>query len=95
MKTYYVYILKCSDHSYYTGLTSNLQKRLVEHKTGVYSDSYTSKRRPFELVYYSKFTDVGLAIKTEKQIKSWSKAKKRALINNEFEKLRNLAKKKF
>ncbi len=95
MKIYYVYILKCSDNTYYTGITSNLTKRITEHKTGKHIDSYTYKRRPIHLEFYAEFTNVNLAIDTEKQIKKWSKAKKEALIKNEFEKLPNLAKKKF
>ncbi|EMQ95322.1 Putative endonuclease [Xanthomarina gelatinilytica] len=47
------------------------------------------------MVFYADFTDIRLAINSEKQIKKWSRAKKEALINNEFEKLPNLAKKKF
>jgi len=46
-------------------------------------------------VYYAEFTSIEIAIEKEKQIKKWSKAKKETLINNEFEKLPNLAKKKF
>lgn len=92
---YYVYILKCSDNTYYTGITSNVISRLKEHQTGKHQNSYTYKRRPVELVFYCEFTDVELAIKTEKQIKKWSRAKKEALIHNEFEKLPNLARKKF
>jgi putative endonuclease len=95
MKVYFVYILKCSDNTYYTGVTSNLNQRIIEHKTGKHIDSYTFKRRPIELVFYAEFTDINLAIITEKQIKKWSKAKKEALINNDFEKLPNLAKKRF
>jgi putative endonuclease len=95
MKTYYVYILKCSDKSYYTGITSNLEQRIFEHQAGEHIESYTYKRRPIELVFYAEFSDVGFAIDTEKQIKKWSRAKKEALINNKFEKLPNLAKKKF
>ena len=95
MKVSYVYILKCSDNSYYTGITSNLNARLLEHKTGKYKDSYTHYRRPVQLVFYCDFTDITLAISTEKQIKKWSKAKKEALINSEYKKLPNLAKKKF
>ncbi len=95
MKTYYVYILKCSDNNYYTGITSNLISRLKEHQIGKHQNSYTYRRRPVELVFYCEFTDVKLAIKTEKQIKKWSRAKKEALIHNEFEKLPNLARKKF
>ena len=95
MKTYYVYILRCKDESYYVGITSNLNQRLTEHNRGQYSDSYTYKRRPVELVFYCEFADVNLAISTEKQIKKWSRAKKEALIKNEFERLPNLSKKRF
>ena len=95
MKISYVYILKCSDNTYYTGITSNLEQRITEHKLGKHIESYTYKRRPIELKFYAEFTDISIAIQTEKQIKKWSKAKKEALINNEFEKLPNLAKKKF
>jgi putative endonuclease len=95
MKVYYVYILKCSDKSYYTGITSNLEKRFFEHQEGKHVESYTYKRRPVKLVFYAEFTNVELAISTEKQLKKWSRVKKEALINNEFEKLPNLARKKF
>ena len=90
-----IYILKCSDNNYYTGITSDLTKRLIDHNSGKYKDSYTSKRQPLELMFYAEFTDINFAIEKEKQIKKWSKAKKEALINNEFELLPNLAKKKF
>lgn len=95
MKMSYVYILKCSDDSYYTGITSNLEQRITDHNSGKFKDSYTSKRRPLDLVFYVEFTDINFAIDKEKQIKKWSRAKKEALINNEFEILPNLAKKKF
>ncbi|WP_138434637.1 GIY-YIG nuclease family protein [Winogradskyella algicola] len=95
MKQSYVYILKCADDTYYTGITSNLPKRINEHTIGLHKDSYTYSRRPFKMVFYAEFTDINLAIKTEKQIKNWSRAKKEALINGDFEKLPNLAKKNF
>ncbi|MFV1448196.1 GIY-YIG nuclease family protein [Maribacter sp. HS] len=95
MITYYVYILECADNSFYTGITSNLTQRLESHQSGKYKDSYTSKRRPVDLVYYCEFTDPNLAIEIEKRIKKWSQAKKNALIAGEYEKLPNLAKKKF
>jgi putative endonuclease len=95
MKQSYVYILKCADDTYYTGITSNLPKRINEHTIGLHKDSYTYGRRPFKMVFYAEFTDINLAIKTEKQIKNWSRAKKEALINGDFEKLPNLAKKNF
>jgi putative endonuclease len=95
MQLSYLYIVKCSDGTYYTGVTSNLSKRLEEHESGKYKDSYTYKRRPVELVFYAEFTDINLAIVKEKQIKKWSKAKKEALIEDRFDDLPNLAKKKF
>lgn len=95
MKLSYVYILKCSDGTYYTGVTSNLDKRLLEHRTGKYPDSYTSKRFPVNLEFYAEFTDISIAISKEKQIKNWSKAKKEALIEGRYEDLPNLAKKRF
>ena len=95
MKKSYVYILKCSDNAYYTGLTSDLTKRITDHNSGKFKGSYTSTRLPIELMFYAEFTDINFAIEKEKQIKKWSKAKKEALINNQFELLPNLAKKKF
>ena len=95
MKIYYVYMLKCADNTYYTGITSNLTQRVQDHIKGKHIDSYTFSRRPIQLVFFCEFTNVNLAITTEKQIKKWSRVKKEALINNEFEKLPNLSKKKF
>ncbi|WP_298370972.1 GIY-YIG nuclease family protein [uncultured Lutibacter sp.] len=95
MKLSFVYILKCADNTYYTGVTSDLSKRLFEHQNGLHINSYTNKRRPIELVFYAEFTDINLAIDKEKQIKKWSKTKKEALINGNFRMLPNLAKKKF
>jgi len=67
MKTCYIYILKCSDKTYYTGFTSNLEKRFFEHQQGKHLESYTCQRRPLELVFYFEFTESGFAIDTEKQ----------------------------
>ncbi|VVU98990.1 hypothetical protein FVB9532_00239 [Mesonia oceanica] len=95
MKMYYVYILQCSDNTYYTGITSKLEERLFQHNSGFYRDGYTYRRRPVELKYYTTFSNSGKAIDFEKKIKKWSKAKKEALINSEYDQLPNLAKKKF
>jgi putative endonuclease len=95
MQQSYIYILKCSDNSYYTGVTSKLEQRLFQHNIAFYPDCYTASRRPLELVFYAEFTDIKLAIEKEKQIKKWSRAKKEALINDDYEALPNLAKKKF
>jgi len=90
-----IYIVKCADNTYYTGFTSNLENRIEQHNQGKHTDSYTNKRRPVELVFYCEFTNVEIAIETEKQLKKWSRVKKEALIDGEFGKLPNLAKKKF
>lgn len=95
MKLSFIYILECSDGTYYTGITSNFEKRLVEHKNGKHQDSYTFSRRPLNLVFYCEFTDINMAIEKEKQIKKWSQAKKEALINGDYLALPNLAKKRF
>ena len=95
MKQSYVYILKCSDNTFYTGVTSSLDQRYFQHQSGYYPECYTFKRRPLELVFYCEFTDINLAIAKEKQIKRWSQAKKFALINGDYDSLPNLAKKKF
>ena len=90
-----MYILMCNDKTYYTGVTSNLEKRLEEHQSGKYPDSYTYGKRPVELKFYCEFTNIEIAIEKEKQIKKWSKAKKEALIKSEYDKLPNLARKIF
>lgn len=95
MKIYSVYMLECSDKSYYTGFSSKLNARVIEHQIGKYLDCYTFTRRPVKLVFHAEFTDPNHAIENEKRIKKWSRAKKEALINNEFEKLPNLSKKNF
>lgn len=95
MKLSFVYNLECSDRTYYTGVTSNLEKRVFEHKIGKHQDSYTFGRRPLKSVFYCEFTDINIAIEKEKQIKKWSRVKKEALIKGDYLALPNLAKKKF
>lgn len=93
MKKYefYVYIIKCSDDSYYTGITNNLDKRISEHQNGIDSKCYTYKRRPLKIVLVEQFNDVREAIGREKQIKGWSRKKKEALIDGNWEKLKHLS----
>jgi len=91
MKTYYTYILLCSDGSYYTGVTNNITRRLNEHQTGYNKTSYTYNRRPLELKYCQEFHDINKAIKFEKQLKGWSRAKKKALIDKNYDELKKLA----
>lgn len=93
MKDFFVYIVKCSDDSYYTGITSNPEQRISEHNNRKYT-GYTSTRLPVILVYSYRFHNADDAIKAEKQIKGWSRAKKEALIEGDFEKLKELARPK-
>lgn len=76
-------------------MTNNLNRRLYEHNSGLNPKSYTFNKRPIELMYYTSFTNIYDTINREKQIKSWSKAKKEALIDGRIEDLPNLAKKDF
>lgn len=92
---YFVYILKCNDDTYYTGVTNDIERRLGEHQEGIDVNSYTGKRRPVKLMFYAEFSNIEFAIEKEKQIKKWSRSKKEALINGEFEILPELSKKKF
>lgn len=87
----YVYILKCSDDSYYTGITNNIETRFSEHQSGYKKDSYTYKRRPLSLDFYQEFNDVLQAIYFEKKIKGWTRAKKIALIKGDFDMLQILS----
>lgn len=91
MKNYYVYILRCKDNSYYTGISSDPDKRVWQHNEGLIENAYTYHRRPVELIYSMNFENVYDAIIAEKQIKGWSRKKKDALINGDFDLLHKLA----
>jgi predicted GIY-YIG superfamily endonuclease len=88
--TGYMYILKCSDDSYYTGSTRFLYKRLQQHQTGE-GANHTRKNLPVELVYWEEYDRIDTAFYREKQVQGWSRKKKEALINGEFELLSELA----
>ena len=89
--SFFTYILECCDGSYYTGFTDDLECRVEAHQSGEYPDAYTLRRRPVKLVFYYEFTDADDALAFEKQIKGWRRAKKKALINGEWEKLPELS----
>ena len=90
----YMYILKCADGSYYTGSTTDLQRRLLQHQMGE-GANYTKKRLPVELVYYEEYERVDEAFYREKQVQGWTRKKKEALINGRFLELPQLARKIF
>ena len=91
MKLFYVYIVKCSDNSYYVGVTNDIERRLEEHNTGISLNSYTFKRRPVELVFCETYNDFKIAEQWEKRLKGWSRKKKEALIEKNWEKLKEYA----
>ncbi len=91
MKTYYVYILKCSDEFLYTGITNDVERRFEEHEKGLNKNCFTYKRRPLELIFHQVFNDVEQAIYFEKKIKKWSSKKKLALANDNFDMLEILS----
>ena len=93
-KRLYVYIVNCKDDSFYTGVTNNVERRIVEHNSGLDKKSYTYSRRPVKLVYSQEFSGPNEAIRFEKQVKGWSRAKKEALIEGNFEKLVKLSNRK-
>ena len=95
MKEYCIYMLECSDGSYYTGITNDYEKRVNEHQSGIDPKCYTYKRRPVKLVHLEKYSEIWDAIHREKQMKQWSRRKKEALFKGDFESLHSLAKKKF
>jgi putative endonuclease len=88
--TGYMYILRCSDNSYYTGSTNDLERRLEEHQLGV-AANYTSERLPVKLMYFEEFDRIDDAFYREKQVQGWSRKKKEALIFGLQERLNKLA----
>ena len=77
--------------SYYTGITSDLNKRVKEHEAGSHSDSYTFSRRPVALVYFEQYSHPMAAIERETQVKGWTRKKKEALIAENYDLLKELA----
>lgn len=94
MNLLYVYILECSDKSYYTGVTNDPDRRIIEHQTGYDRDSYTYLRRPVKCVWVSEPLPPLNAIALEKQIKGWSRKKKEAVISGQWNLLPALSKSK-
>lgn len=91
----FAYMLQCADGSYYVGSArgDDLSKRMAEHETGAYR-GYTSTRLPIHLVWSERFDRITDAIAAERQIKGWSRTKKEALINSDWNKIKMLAKRR-
>ncbi len=90
MQDFWVYILRCADGTLYVGHTDDLELRMAQHSTGELG-GYTSKRRPVTLVFSQPFPSRDEALARERQVKNWSRAKKEALIADEWELLARLA----
>ncbi len=81
MKTYYVYILASKSRTLYTGVTNNLERRVVQHRSKLH-EGFTARYNINRLVYYEAFSDIREAISREKQIKGWGRMKKITLIES-------------
>ena len=92
MKSYRVYIIQWSDWTYYTGVTNNLERRIIEHNKSTNIKSYTYTKRPRKLVYKEETQDINDAIQREKQLKWRSRMKKELLIQWDFEWLQKISK---
>jgi putative endonuclease len=90
----YMYILECSDGSFYTGSTIDLEIRLQHHQVGE-GANYTKSRLPVTLVYFEEYDRIDVAFYREKQVQRWGRKKKQALINGKLNDLPGLAKKIF
>ncbi|MGM0477642.1 MAG: GIY-YIG nuclease family protein [Bacteroidota bacterium] len=90
MRKGYMYILECSDGSFYTGSTVDLERRMEQHNAGD-GAKHTKRRRPLRLLYHEHYNHVAEAFYREKQIQKWSRKKKLALIEGRFKDLPELA----
>lgn len=94
VKYLYVYIVRCSDNTFYAGVTNNVELRIEQHNSGIHTEAYTYSRRPVKLEYCELFTNYNLAIDWETRIKKWSAKKKQALIDSDWEALIKASKSK-
>lgn len=94
MQYFYIYILKCSDNSYYVGHTDDLERRLAEHISESSNNSYVANRLPFQCVFHETCATRGEAIDAERKLKGWSRKKKEALINGGWQAVKGIWKDK-
>ena len=91
MKQYYVYLMSSFRQTLYVGVTNDLHRRVHQHKTKAYPDSFTARYNINRLVYYEVFNNINDALAREKQIKSWRRSKKVALIEAENPRWKDLS----
>ena len=94
IRSYSVYILRCADNSFYTGVTRDIQKRFQQHCDKRDGISYTARRLPVTLVFVQEYAHIRDAIAMEKKIKGWRREKKIALIEGRYKDLPGLSRKK-
>ena len=92
--SFWTYILRCSDGSYYVGHTDDLETRIGAHQSGLIP-GYTQRRRPIVLVWSQEFAERDEAFRAERQIKGWNRAKKEALIRGDRDAIQLLSRKLF
>jgi predicted GIY-YIG superfamily endonuclease len=90
--SFWVYILRCSNGSYYTGHTDDLERRVGQHAAGAVPGCYTLNRRPLQSACSQEFSTREEALAAERQIKGWSRAKKEAMLRGEWNEVVRLAK---
>jgi len=88
--SFWVYILRCADNSYYTGHTDNLEERIAKHQLGEI-EGYTSTRLPVKLLFSEEFPTRDEALACEQQIKGWSRRKKEAMMQEDWVEVSQLA----
>ena len=91
MRTYYVYMLRCFDGSFYVGVTNDIVRRFGQHCSGWDPKCYTHMRRPLRLIYADEFSQIQDAIAFEKRLKGWTHKKKRAFADRDWPLLKSLA----
>ena len=89
--SFWVYILKCHDNSYYTGHTDNLEMRIAQHKDRTFPTCYTATRLPVEMVFSQEMPTRDEALTAERQIKGWSRKKKEAMMCGDWNEVSRLA----
>lgn len=80
LKPYTLYILRCADNTLYTGITVDIEIRLIEHNTSAKGAKYTRSRRPVSLAYHEECVDKSSALKRELTIKKMTRSQKEQLL---------------
>lgn len=78
---YYLYILKCADDTLYTGITTDVARRVAEHNTGKKGAKYTMSRRPVSVVFSKKYKNRSKASQEEARIKKLTRLQKMQIVS--------------